>query len=180
MIGYTKGQVTKSEPRRSLQDIYGSEIPQGYGEDILVALPIDPDRLYIYWEIEAQKIANHPRILIDSRRKDQRIPLLEIGVSDHIGSTYVTLPPKRGARIEIALFFGEGEREPAFVKEVRMPSSTFHIQDDELWMYDLDSCPIIWGESYRNHVGGASDLLVFQKLESFSSILLTKEHKDES
>ncbi len=36
-------------------------IPWGYGENRVTALPVDPDRLYVYWEVTDEAIANARR-----------------------------------------------------------------------------------------------------------------------
>ena len=46
--------ITESVPRRNL--LHSRQIPWGYGRDRLTATAVDPDRLFIYWEMRDESI----------------------------------------------------------------------------------------------------------------------------
>ena len=46
--------ITESVPRRNL--LHSRQIPWGYGRDRLTATAVDPDRLFIYWEVRDEAI----------------------------------------------------------------------------------------------------------------------------
>jgi hypothetical protein len=46
--------ITESVPRRPL--LHSRQIPWGYGRDRLTAIAVDPDRLFIYWEVRDESI----------------------------------------------------------------------------------------------------------------------------
>jgi hypothetical protein len=46
--------ITESVPRRTLP--HSRQIPWGYGRDRLTAIAVDPDRLFIYWEVRDESL----------------------------------------------------------------------------------------------------------------------------
>ena len=46
--------ITESVPRRNL--LHSRQIPWGYGRDRLTATAVDPDRLFIYWEVRDEAL----------------------------------------------------------------------------------------------------------------------------
>src|SRR5690349_19291857 len=46
--------ITESVPRRNL--LHSRQIPWGYGRDRLTATAVDPDRLFVYWEVRDESI----------------------------------------------------------------------------------------------------------------------------
>jgi hypothetical protein len=50
------GRDTSQQSRDILRES-SKEIPWGYGKDRVTAMPIDPDRLYVYWEVLDEAIA---------------------------------------------------------------------------------------------------------------------------
>lgn len=46
--------ITESAPRRPL--LHSRQIPWGYGRDRLTATPVDPDRIFIYWEVRDEML----------------------------------------------------------------------------------------------------------------------------
>jgi hypothetical protein len=46
--------ITEAVPRRTL--LHSRQIPWGYGRDRLTAIPVDPDRLFIYWEVRDETL----------------------------------------------------------------------------------------------------------------------------
>lgn len=46
--------ISESVPRRPL--LHSRQIPWGYGRDRLTAIAVDPDRLFIYWEVRDESI----------------------------------------------------------------------------------------------------------------------------
>lgn len=46
--------ITESVPRRNL--LHSRQIPWGYGRDRLTAIAVDPDRLFIYWEVRDEAL----------------------------------------------------------------------------------------------------------------------------
>jgi hypothetical protein len=46
--------ITESVPRRSF--LHSRQIPWGYGRDRLTAIAVDPDRLFVYWEVRDESL----------------------------------------------------------------------------------------------------------------------------
>jgi uncharacterized protein len=46
--------ITESAPRRNF--LHSRQIPWGYGRDRLTAIAIDPDRLFLYWEVRDEAL----------------------------------------------------------------------------------------------------------------------------
>lgn len=46
--------ITESAPRRTF--IHSRQIPWGYGRDRVTAIAVDPDRLFVYWEVRDESL----------------------------------------------------------------------------------------------------------------------------
>ena len=46
--------ITESVPRRNLP--HSRQIPWGYGRDRLTAIAVDPDRMFLYWEVRDETL----------------------------------------------------------------------------------------------------------------------------
>jgi len=46
--------ITESAPRRSI--LHSRQIPWGYGRDRVTAIAVDPDRLFVYWEVRDETL----------------------------------------------------------------------------------------------------------------------------
>jgi hypothetical protein len=106
----TGARVPEGVPRVPVRDERLGELPWGYGDDAMVALPRDPRSMYLYWDPAAPTLQrwfeglDHPRaqLRVFARHGDGWDPIRELEVALESRSWYVhDLEPGGSYRAEL-------------------------------------------------------------------------------
>lgn len=99
-----------------------ADLPSKYGFNYAFALPIDPYRIFIYWEITNKEFSNITIKIFDNTEKEKLLHM--ILVSEYpVSNMYV--PVGIPDRVYFAEFFIEGMKEPLLrTNEVRTPRNS--------------------------------------------------------
>ncbi|MFN3478177.1 MAG: DUF4912 domain-containing protein [bacterium] len=99
-----------------------ADLPNRYGFNYAFALPIDPYRIFIYWEINIHEFSNVIIKIFDNTEKEK---LLHMILSSAYPVSNMYVPVGIPDRIYFAEFYPEGMKEPLLrTNEVRTPRNS--------------------------------------------------------
>ena len=94
-----------ARPRRELLP----PLPAEYDDDRIVTMPVTPGRLYVYWEIPQDRLAEVKGSL-NLRAHDMKTnSFFYTPVSDRVGESFININPGSNYSIEIGIINNEGE-----------------------------------------------------------------------
>lgn len=127
--GFVSENILSREYFKSSFEVERNEIPEEavdlpdkYGFNYAFALPIDPYRIFIYWEIANQEFSNITIKIFDDTEKEK---LLHMILSSAYSVSNMYVPVGIPDRVYFAEFYIEGMKEPLLrTNEVRTPRNS--------------------------------------------------------
>ncbi len=136
-----------------IHDYY--EIPQRYNIDTIVIMPVNPERVFIYWEItedllkSKRKEVNSPELTVKifevnlgAPKKKQEKEVYSFNQKEKIGSRYVDYPASlKPLAAKIGVTKNDKFMELLKAKPISIPSFEVLAPDDNLWTERLEGLP---------------------------------------